>query len=1232
MKKYKVLYTKQKTKKVKSWIDGFMDYNEELKTATLLTEEKKFIDKMSLKPNINPDIDEEFDFGVYLIQMDEKITSDESKPEENNQEKSKPRNVPPRRVFKKAGSFKVPFKKPQTVETPEEVVVQITPTEKIIPKGSIQKKLQKPISLPLKQKKPSPKKTSISFDDDEDFSIADLDEENFELPQSQKKMNDLFFELDEISEQSKDILTPSNEDHFEFQEENIENQTQLKMSPERFSAIIPVKKSSPIIPVKKSPVNNSLSKSFESDTDEEDFFSKFDSKRDDVPPECITKQNTFKSPRPIPFQKPKVIKCIIDDDDDDEIPGNFSKVIQDDDTNDVVPNKKITKVVSRNFKPPTNLMQKFSNQVPSVLEIVKIATSDAHSLFFPDTDCWNLFLQKGAHASRVVFIPNQFKNVAEYRTTYLDGIFELMNVVMFEMAFKFREKYVKLTQGELSLDTPNCPHGHGNCSVHQVKKKTINFGRSFYSCKKKECKYFVWKDEYKKPLNSTSNSNKKKKFITLDTHKIQAALRAIGIPFYHSCDFFKSNPDKKKSSPSNEKDGYFLKLNDKEKGTPYSKDDIWIISSSDSFDAKDGFVMICKSLYHSPTNNSVIQLKPLFSKSPTDSCKDCFAIRGPNFSTEFEMIDCLKRLNGVDLPLLYEILGNPKIDRKEVSKKEYKKGEQLVIGKFGLCSKSQDYALPTLEIGLDDKEIFDMADEFIIKHRMNEDQQKVIKECAKWFTGDKKSHPITLIHGVFGAGKKVLDKAENKNVRILVSSVTNVAVDGILQGLLKLGYTDFLRVGSQRKIAKQILPFTVSSDKSAKETIKEYKEMLKEAMSKEDAKAIKQAISELESGVSEKKKDTLQQVRVVGVTCAASSFPILDESKFSIVILDESSQCLEPLALLPLSRFSCQKLIACGDPCQLPPTLPGNASDVNNSLEKTIFLRLANVGSNPIMLHTQYRCHPHISFLSNTLFYNNKLKNGVSKKERDSLIDGMPPLMIVDTNGRENFSQYSNSTFNDQEVSVVVKLTSLFLDSGIDAHDIGVIALYNTQSSKISTDFKTKQIKGIKVSTVDAFQGGEKEIIILSCVRTESLGFIESEKRLNVALTRARRHLIVVCKMDMLSTGKSYGVVIDHAKKLNNSIWSDKTILGAKDFTFIYQNKQDEEEIDFETFEEEYQQFAEIEEMMQEEEEMMKSLGSNQSSILEDDEEYIFENEIDTPKRKIEHQQSSPSKKTKLEF
>lgn len=178
-----------------------------------------------------------------------------------------------------------------------------------------------------------------------------------------------------------------------------------------------------------------------------------------------------------------------------------------------------------------------------------------------------------------------------------------------------------------------------------------------------------------------------------------------------------------------------------------------------------------------------------------------------------------------------------------------------------------------------------------------------------------------LVHGTFGAGKSfmltvlvkffcaLLDSVGNTDIRILISSMTNVAVDTILQGLLNLEFTNFARVGSTKKIAKTILPYMIRDDKTKREIIKEYKQMLKEAMDPAESMAVKQAIEELETGVADERRDNLKKVRVVGVTCAASTFKILEGSKFSILILDESSQCLEPLALLPLSRFSCQKLV-----------------------------------------------------------------------------------------------------------------------------------------------------------------------------------------------------------------------------------------------------------------------------------------------------------------------------------
>ena len=103
----------------------------------------------------------------------------------------------------------------------------------------------------------------------------------------------------------------------------------------------------------------------------------------------------------------------------------------------------------------------------------------------------------------------------------------------------------------------------------------------------------------------------------------------------------------------------------------------------------------------------------------------------------------------------------------------------------------------------------------------------------------------------------VLDKAGNKDIRILISSVTNVAVDRILQGLVDLGYTDFIRVGSLKKISKTILPYMIQIDKEKSENIRDLREMLKEPMTAAEAKAVKETLDMLEGGIAEKKKSTM---------------------------------------------------------------------------------------------------------------------------------------------------------------------------------------------------------------------------------------------------------------------------------------------------------------------------------------------------------------------------------------
>lgn len=796
--------------------------------------------------------------------------------------------------------------------------------------------------------------------------------------------------------------------------------------------------------------------------------------------------------KPSPQEKitpPKPKNLIIDDDDEeDSFFDEFDDIKDNYASESVTKEKKKQELIEKkdkSTKKETKKVTKEKEKKISINQIVNTVNRSTQSIIFPDYDACKYY-SNGTKLKREVIIPDQFKNLTNYSNTFLDAIFEQTNLEMFELALKFREVYNPITK----LDDD------GICPNHKTFK----------------CKY----DQKKHEFSCTKCSWKQVKNFISNPKQREHHFRVSGIPYYTQCEIFQS---KNKNDNS-----FFIKI-EREKDNVYAKDDLWILSPEQDFN-KD--IMICKSLFHGPNANGLVQLKLLFGKYQKH--KEIEAIRGPNLATNLEMIENLKNMNGSKLPLLYQFLGNDKPELNE------------------------------LKLNLSKEDINKVVEKLIEKYKLNQDQKTVLNECEKWFNGDKSEKSILLIHGIFGSGKsfllvvliifisEILDSVKNKDIRILISSVTNVAVDNILTGLLNLGFTNFARVGSQKKIAKSILPFTVSSDnKSNKELLKEYKEMMKDPMDEQEAKTIKQLISDIEKGIFEDRKNSINQCRVVGVTAAATSFPILKDSKFSILILDESSQCLEPLALLPISRFQCKKLILCGDPLQLPPTLSGVSDDPKNSIEKTIFIRLANVGFQPLMLHTQYRCHPMISSLSNELFYSGKIKNGITEKDRESLIPGLAPIVVINAIGKEVFS--SSSVYNNEEIRVVLKLVNMLIEYGIEETKIGVISLYHTQTFKLSNELK--HYKGIKVSTVDAFQGGEKEIIILSCVRTNSLEFIESEKRLNVAISRAKRHLIIVCSQSSLEKGKFYNFIFERAKKSNNGILQGKDLFKHKSFDFL---------------------------------------------------------------------------------
>ncbi|OAJ43710.1 hypothetical protein BDEG_27041 [Batrachochytrium dendrobatidis JEL423] len=516
------------------------------------------------------------------------------------------------------------------------------------------------------------------------------------------------------------------------------------------------------------------------------------------------------------------------------------------------------------------------------------------------------------------------------------------------------------------------------------------------------------------------------------------------------------------------KNNYILLVSNKEHSSAYSRDDIWVVSSNSNFD----HACVLRSYFYGPSANGEIELTPMSSrddrivqdtilKPPLNG--KCYAIRAISASSELPVLVNLKE-SLHSCPLI-SFVASP-VPTNPGTSSSSTQMTQIENGRFKSPSlKQRDLLVPGYQVLYNQ-----LLTKIINQYRLNNDQTRVLQTFAQSIAGNQDS-PITLVHGVFGAGKSFLvgvivlflyQVKENNlfcngnGARVVISSMTNVAVDLILLNLMKLGFTQFSRVGSLH--------------------VKELQLMLKDTMLTDtDRKDIQRTLGLFRASAY---KETISNSFVIGVTCLATNFEILDDFSCPIVILDECSQMTEPMSLLPLCRFSSQRALLVGDPKQLPPTvqttIDPSIADAHG-IEWTLFERLAECGVHPIMLRTQYRCHPQIANISNSLFYDGKLSHGVAESDRTALIEGFPHSGFLNVpDGKEQ------TAFGDKaQEHLICKLLGEHAESNM--------------------------LRLVQVSTVDAYQGAEKPVIILSTVRTKSKGFIEEPRRINVAITRAKQ-------------------------------------------------------------------------------------------------------------------------------
>jgi regulator of nonsense transcripts 1 len=268
--------------------------------------------------------------------------------------------------------------------------------------------------------------------------------------------------------------------------------------------------------------------------------------------------------------------------------------------------------------------------------------------------------------------------------------------------------------------------------------------------------------------------------------------------------------------------------------------------------------------------------------------------------------------------------------------------------------------------------------------------------------------------------------------------------------------------------------------------------------------------------------------------------------KFRTVLIDESTQSAEPECMIPLV-LGCKQVVLVGDHQQLGPVIM-NKKAAKAGLNQSLFERLVFLGLAPIRLNVQYRMHPCLSQFPSNMFYEGSLQNGVTAQQRLRRDVDFPwpvgdtPMMFWSNLGNEEISASGTSYLNRTEASNVEKIVTRFFKAGVQPQDIGVITPYEGQRSFVVSSmqntgtFKKENYKEIEVASVDAFQGREKDFIVLSCVRSndhQGIGFLSDPRRLNVALTRAKYGLVILGNPKVLSKHPLWHYLLLHFKERN---------------------------------------------------------------------------------------------------
>ncbi len=468
---------------------------------------------------------------------------------------------------------------------------------------------------------------------------------------------------------------------------------------------------------------------------------------------------------------------------------------------------------------------------------------------------------------------------------------------------------------------------------------------------------------------------------------------------------------------------------------------------------------------------------------------------------------------------------------------------------------------------------------------LNPTQERAVNEVL-W------AKDVAIVHGPPGTGKtttlvEAINETLMRESQVLVCAQSNMAVDWISEKLVDRGI-NVLRIGNPTRVNDKMLGFTYERRFEShadypqlwaiRKAIRELRKNRKKGSENYHQKMdrLKSRAAEIELRIN---AELFGEARVIACTLVGSAHHLLEGMKFGTLFIDEAAQALEAACWIPMKRAS--RVILAGDHCQLPPTVKSIAA-LRAGLGKTLMERIAeNKPEVVTLLKIQYRMNDEIMRFSSDWFYEGKVESAPQIKYR-SVLDYDHPITWIDTSNEENqitiegedapedsastassvsaANQNSDLNFKEQFVGesfgrinkaeaelTLLTLAEYFTKIGKqrvleERIDVGIISPYRAQVQYLKKLIKKYEFfkpyrRLISVNTVDGFQGQERDVILISLVRSNDegqIGFLKDLRRMNVAMTRARMKLIILGNKDTMTKHPFYKKLWEYVEAINN--------------------------------------------------------------------------------------------------